>query len=67
MGLGIGIDCERCGNQLSYARTPFMTKNDGVVGGQWMPIKIVRKDGHDLCGDCLKDLGKNTWDEENLE
>lgn len=50
MGLGIGIDCERCGEQLSYNTPGFEEKESGY--------------DHDLCGDCVKERQKKEFDEK---
>lgn len=40
MGLGFGVECERCGDQLSYDMRGYTTKEDG--------------DKYDLCDKCAK-------------
>lgn len=52
MGLGIGIYCERCGEQISYHSTPFETKEQG--------------DKHNLCGDCITERKKKEFDEREI-
>jgi len=51
MGLGIGVHCERCGEQISYDSMPFKLKEEGAE--------------HDICGDCLKERRENQFDKEN--
>jgi len=51
MGLGIGIECERCGGQIGYDSMPFETKQGGYE--------------NDLCGTCINDRKKKEWDNEH--
>lgn len=52
MGTGIGIKCERCGEQLDYEYS-FESKEDGYE--------------HNLCGHCVKDREKKEWDEKHKQ
>lgn len=52
MGLGTGIYCDRCGNQVSYDG-PYQLKERG--------------DEHNLCSNCVRELKKEKWDKENEE
>ena len=51
MGMGTGIDCERCGEQISmdiYNFGPYFLKSEGQ--------------DYDLCGSCVKEIRKKDWD-----
>jgi formylmethanofuran dehydrogenase subunit E len=50
MGLGTGIECERCGEQVY---------NDGHVN-----LK-EQGDDHNLCSVCIKEMKKADWDNNN--
>lgn len=49
MGLGVGIDCERCDEQCMAA------------GGQLKEYG----DEHNLCPECWMELKKKNWDRDN--
>lgn len=49
MGLGIGIDCVRCGRQLGYEQPDYFNEEEK------------------LCGYCVNEIKKNTWDAENRD
>jgi hypothetical protein len=40
MGLGFGINCERCGDQLTYDMEDYTAKEEGAE--------------YDLCGKCAR-------------
>lgn len=48
MGLGTGVKCDRCGEQISYDMSDYELKSDGRE--------------RNLCEDCLRDFKKAEYD-----
>lgn len=55
MGLGIGIYCERCENQIEC--TQYLVKEGG-----WK-----NNENYNLCKDCLREIERRKWDEEHKD